>query len=236
MANNSITFVSLGPGESDLITLKGLKKLQRADCIYSPSTTLKNKQISSRALDIIKELDVDASKVKLFDVPMSKNRSLALESYQRVSELIYRDYEQGLNIVITAEGDAGFYSSSHYIIDALKVKGIEVEKVPGVPAFISAGALARIHISQQEEQLHVVPGVITEEELCNKLDKKHAVVIMKASQCVGVIQSIMPRMSSSHSFHYFENIGLESEFYTSDIDLIHARKFPYFSLLIIKPL
>ena len=66
---------------------------------------------------------------------------------------------------------------------------------------------------------------------CFRADRKKL-----SSQCVGVIQSIMPRMSSSHSFHYFENIGLESEFYTSDIDLIHARKFPYFSLLIIKPL
>lgn len=33
-----ITFVSLGPGEAELITLKGLKALQAADCIFCPET------------------------------------------------------------------------------------------------------------------------------------------------------------------------------------------------------
>lgn len=32
--SNPIIFVSLGPGEPDLITLKGLKALQNADCIF----------------------------------------------------------------------------------------------------------------------------------------------------------------------------------------------------------
>jgi len=33
-----IQFVSLGPGEAELITLKGLKALQNADCIFCPET------------------------------------------------------------------------------------------------------------------------------------------------------------------------------------------------------
>ena len=33
-----IIFVSLGPGEAELITLKGLKALQNADCIFCPET------------------------------------------------------------------------------------------------------------------------------------------------------------------------------------------------------
>ena len=33
-----ICFVSLGPGDPELITLKGLKALQNADCIFCPET------------------------------------------------------------------------------------------------------------------------------------------------------------------------------------------------------
>ena len=36
-----VIFVSLGPGEPELITVKGLKALQTADCIFCPETLAK---------------------------------------------------------------------------------------------------------------------------------------------------------------------------------------------------
>lgn len=230
---NTITFVSLGPGEPELITLKGLRTLKEADIIYCPSTTLKNTKVSSRALDILLALDIDQAKVQLFDVPMSKDRTLALASYAAVSKLIHQAYLEGKNVAVTAEGDAGFYSSSHYIIDNLKRDGVVVDKIPGVPAFISAGALAHIHIAMQKEELHVVPGVITTSDLVDKIEKHRAVVIMKASQSAEDIKQAIHKAPQS-TFHYFENVGLDTEYYTTDIEEIINRKFPYFSLLIIK--
>ena len=43
--SNPVIFVSLGPGEPDLITLKGLKALQNADCIFCPETRTANGRI-----------------------------------------------------------------------------------------------------------------------------------------------------------------------------------------------
>ena len=37
-----VIFVSLGPGEPELITVKGLKTLQTADCIFCPETLAKD--------------------------------------------------------------------------------------------------------------------------------------------------------------------------------------------------
>ena len=51
-----ICFVSLGPGDPELITLKGLKKLRQADIIYCPATISKSGQLLSRAARIIEEL------------------------------------------------------------------------------------------------------------------------------------------------------------------------------------
>lgn len=50
-----ICFVSLGPGDPELITLKGLKKLRQADIIYCPATISKSGQLLSRAARIIEE-------------------------------------------------------------------------------------------------------------------------------------------------------------------------------------
>ena len=71
--NHPIHFVSLGPGDPELITLKGLKTLQKADIIYCPATQGKH-GIISRATDILKAIEVDESLIHPFILPMSKER------------------------------------------------------------------------------------------------------------------------------------------------------------------
>ena len=57
-----IQFVSLGPGDPELITLKGLRALQKADAIYCPTTVTKlpdgEVRYASRAAEIVKALEI----------------------------------------------------------------------------------------------------------------------------------------------------------------------------------
>ena len=232
--SNPITFVSLGPGDPELITLKGLKALQRADSIFCPSTVLSNGKTSSRAMDILLQLGIEQQKISLFDIPMSKNRSLAIESYGNIASAIARQQKSGQHIAVTAEGDAGFYSTVYYISEYLQAENIPVSRVAGVPAFIACGTLANLHIVKQEEELHIVPGKLLPEELKQKLEDGNPVVIMKASQCEPAVKEAMKTVPNA-VFHYFENAGIAGkEFYTSCKDEIMNRQFPYFSLIIIK--
>ena len=43
---------------------------------------------------------------------------------------------EGQNVVIVAEGDAGLYSSIHYIYDKLQQDDIPVEQIAGIPALL----------------------------------------------------------------------------------------------------
>lgn len=227
-----VYFVSLGPGEAELITLKGLKALQSSDCIYYPATTAQDGTKSSRALDILTQLEVDRYSVP-FLLPMSKDRSKAVAAYDGVYRLVREQAEAGKRITVVAEGDAGFYSSIHYVYDKLESDGIEVKHIAGIPAFIAAGALAGIHIVKQEEELNVIPGIITSDELIHRIDNGRVVVIMKVSQCAGSVKDCIKERPHAQ-YHYFENIGVAGkEFYTQDTALIQTRSFPYFSLMII---
>ena len=231
---NPVTFVSLGPGDPDLITLKGLKTLQNADVVFCPSTPLPNENTSSRAKDILLQLGIDNAKISLFNVPMSKDRSLAKESYKNVAVSIAAEHQDGKKIAVTAEGDAGFYSTIYYISEYLKFAEIPISRVAGVPAFIASGTLANIHIVKQEEELNVIPGIVTIEELDSRLKKGNTIVVMKASQCEDIIKEGLNTFKEA-TFHYFENVGITNkEYYTSDKTEIENRKFPYFSLIIIQ--
>lgn len=228
-----ICFVSLGPGEPELITLKGLKKLQQADIIYCPATLDKRGQSLSRAANIVKELNIEDSAIQLFTLPMSKDRTEAWKAYDRLYERAVSARLEGKKTVIVAEGDAGFYSSIQYIYDKFKANDIEVERTAGIPAFIAAGALAGLHIVKQEEQIIVIPGMLTTEELSEKIKAGYVIVIMKLSQCVDAVHECISKHPQAR-FHYFENVGTDKEYYTSDKKIISEKPFPYFSLMIIQ--
>ena len=112
-----ICFVSLGPGDPELITLKGLKKLRQADIIYCPATISKSGQLLSRAARIIEGLEIEKSVVQFFTLPMSKDRTKVWKVYDTLYEKAISARDKEKKVVIVAEGDAGFYSSIQYIYD-----------------------------------------------------------------------------------------------------------------------
>ena len=175
-----ICFVSLGPGDPELITLKGLKKLRQAEIIYCPATMNKNGQLLSRAARIIEELGIGESAIRLFTLPMSKNRTEAWKVYDALYEEAASAWDEGKKVVIVAEGDAGFYSSIQYIYDKFRENRIEVERTAGIPAFIAAGALAGLHIVKDHRHTrNADSGRIVGKNQGRLCDRHHEAVPMR---------------------------------------------------------
>lgn len=228
-----VKFVSLGPGEPELITIKGLKALQDADCIFCPETQVREGRTLSRAWDIMCQLEIPENNIHRFRLPMSKQREKALNAYNEVYAEAATLHKENKKVTIVAEGDAGFYSSIHYIYEKLQADGIPVEHIAGIPAFIAAGALGGLHVASQEERLTVIPGITTAEEIEKLINEKSAIVIMKLSQCTDEVHRCI-RLHPEYTYHYFENVGTPHEKHISDSNQIEALRFPYFSLLIIR--
>ena len=88
-------------------------------------------------------------------------------------------------------------------------------------------------LREQEEQIIVIPGTLTAEELSEKIKAGYVIVIMKLSQCVEAVHACI-RLHPEANFHYFENVGTGKEFHTADRKQILEKTFPYFSLMIIQ--
>lgn len=224
-----VEFVSLGPGDPELITLQGLRKLREADLIFCPAT---GKDAVSKAAGIVHALGIDGEKIRLYRLPMSRERSEAREAYGRLCDELECLRAEGRRVAVTAEGDAGFYSSTRDVCEELRRRGIDIRLTAGVPAFIAAGATAGAHVVSQDERLTVLPG--TTEGLAEAVERGDAVVIMKLSACAEATRRFL-REHRDVECHYFERLGTAEEFHTSDHDEILARPFPYFSLLILIP-
>ena len=221
--SHPIYFVSLGPGDAELITLKSLHALQQADIIYCPSTVREPDKILSRAATLLHKLDIKGD-IHLFSLPMSKDRTKAIKVYRQLFEKMRLEQKAGKRLAVAVEGDAGIYASVHYVLDLLEENGIPVEQLPGIPSFIAAEAAAKLHL--------ISPGNITSDELDMYLSHHHVPVIMKLSQCADIVQDYM-ESHPQYSYHYFENISTAEEYHSSHQAELKRRVFPYFSLMII---
>lgn len=233
---NAVHFVSLGAGEPELITLKALRLLERAEAIYSPWSLSPNGRRASKSRSIMLALGIKEEQIVDYDMPVNKEREGANEAYEAVAE----DIEQRLKanpevcLAVVAIGDAGFYASSAYIGEMLSARGIAAEYHPGVPAFIAGNALIGGQLVQLDEQVRIIPGEATESEWAEAWQSKHTIVVMKGSMAEEEVKRAIKAYPHRY-WHYLEYIGYEGkELYLNKVEDILARKFPYFCLVISK--
>jgi len=113
--------VGAGPGDPDLITVKGLKLLQKADVImYTDS--LVNEELVALGNP---------------NAEVMQSSGMALE--EMVEQLVDR-ISSGKTVVRLHTGDPSIYGAIMEQIALLKEKGIEVEIVPGVSSVFAAAA------------------------------------------------------------------------------------------------
>ena len=223
-----VSFLSLGPGDPELLTLKVIKTLRESDIVVVPSTAGR-----SRAAEIIREW-CDGDKMYRYELPMQKDRSAVRKIYDDICQQVVAWYNEGRRIAIVVEGDVSIYASIHYVLDELKRMGIPVIQQPGIPSFIAAAAMADLSLVSGQQRLVVLPGDADGQTLERRLSSNHVVVIMKLSQCAEALKDFL-RQHPAIVCHYFENVGTPDTFHTSVCDEILSRQLPYFSLCILFP-
>ena len=118
-----ITIIGAGPGDPDLITVKGLNLLQEADVVlYADS--LVSEQLIKRAKE---------------DAEIIKTASMHLDE---IVQVMVDRAEIGKKVVRVHTGDPAVYGAIMEQISLLNKKDVQVEIVPGVSSvFASAAAL-----------------------------------------------------------------------------------------------
>jgi len=116
-----VYFIGAGPGDPDLITVKGRRLLGEADVvIYAGSL------INDRLLQSCK--------------PGCEFHDSAVLSLEEVTGLYEREMESGKAVVRLHSGEPSIYGAIKEQIDWLVDNGVEYEIVPGVSSFAAAAA------------------------------------------------------------------------------------------------
>lgn len=224
--------VSLGPGDPEMITVKGLKILQKMDKIYYPGSLLEDGLTTSFSLPILNHYNLDETKLVGMFLKMSDNREEAEQVYASTFLQLKKDYENGLQVAFVSEGDISFYSTFAYLLKHIQKHQLEVEIIAGVPSFILGSAVHNTPLALLNEKIAILPRMKNREQLERYLMEFETVVLIKVKS---VIQEISEFLESRDAdILYCERLGTDKQFITTNLNEVKNREVPYFSLLIIK--
>ena len=123
-ATGSVALVGAGPGAADLMTLRGVKRLQEADVILYDRLS---------GTDVLELARRDAERICVGKTP--GDRALPDRwSQDRINRLVVQKAAEGHSVVRLKCGDPGIFARGAEEVAACEAAGIPVEIVPGITA------------------------------------------------------------------------------------------------------
>ena len=130
-----VSFVGSGPGDPELLTLKAVDRLRRADAVLFDD--LSSGPILTHAR---KGADL---------VGVGKRAGRPSPRQDHVSRLLVEYAQTGQRVVRLKSGDGGLFGRLEEELVALRAAGIAYEIVPGVPSACAAAAAAGIPLTRR---------------------------------------------------------------------------------------
>ncbi len=121
-----VYFVGAGPGDPELITVKGQRLIEEADLIIYAGSL-----VNPELLDGLQAELVDSSQLSL----------------ERTTELMLQALRSGKRVVRLHSGDPSLYGAILEQMQPLEEAGVEVEVVPGVSSLFAASAALKTQLT-----------------------------------------------------------------------------------------
>ncbi|GAA6164766.1 uroporphyrinogen-III C-methyltransferase [Pelagimonas sp. KU-00592-HH] len=130
-----VSFVGSGPGDPELLTLKAVDRLKKADAILFDD-------LSSGP--ILEHASSDADLVGV-----GKRAGRPSPKQDHVSRLLVDYAKTGAHVVRLKSGDSGIFGRLEEEITELRANGIKFEIIPGVTSACAAAAAAQIPLTRR---------------------------------------------------------------------------------------
>ncbi|MDR2161966.1 MAG: precorrin-2 C(20)-methyltransferase [Desulfovibrio sp.] len=225
--------VGIGPGEADLLTLRAVAVLRKADVVVGAASPRNERSL---ALDIAAPYLSPEVRTLRLNFPMTSDaaaRATAWEDNAREAAVIL---QSGRDIAFLTLGDPLVYSTFGYLMQTMErlFPELPVEVVPGITSFQAAAARTRTVLCQDRENLVILSGINGAERLGRVLDAVDSAVILKVYKNIEAIRQALAERDACRRVMLVSRLGLAGESLSRGLDA--AGTFPpYLSLLLLPP-
>lgn len=211
--------VGVGPGDSELLTLKAVKIMEKAEVIACPSKN--NKPGVAYAIAAQACPFLTSKEILSLNFPMNKEN--LSDAHKSAAETIIAELATGKDVAFLTLGDPCLYSTFSYISEMVKKAGYETQVINGIPSFCAAAAKTGLSIAEGDDAVLITAGEYKPFD--------GTLIIMKAGSKLKELKSQI--QSCEKTAYLIENCGMQDEKIYSGLDEI-PDKSGYFSILIVK--
>ncbi|AFY71111.1 precorrin-2 C20-methyltransferase [Thalassoporum mexicanum PCC 7367] len=225
--------VSVGPGDPELITLKGLKAIQSADVVAFPA----GKNGKPGMAESIAQTYLQPHQEKLpLELPYVQDPDALTTAWAVATDQLYEHLSRDRRVVFISEGDVSFYSTFTYLMLTLRARdtAIEIQTIPGVCSPLAAAAELGLPLTIWAEKLAVLPLLHNLAELETALDWAETVVLMKVNRYYPQVWQILrSRQLLQNSSVVVRATSNQQKIY-ADLTNLADLSLSYFSVLIVR--
>ena len=225
--------ISVGPGDPDLITVKGVILLQSTQVIAFPS----GKDDKPGVAQIIIQPWLSQHQTLLpLNFPYVQDELTLDKAWHKAAESVWNYLSVGQDVAFACEGDVNFYGTFIYLSQKLLDLHPEslVKAVPGVISPLSAAASLGIPLAQRQQRLAILPALYILDQLEEYLRHADTLVLLKVSSVYSQVWQILKSYNLLKNSYIVERASQAEEKVYRDLENSRNLKLSYFSLLIVR--
>ena len=224
--------ISVGTGDPELITVKGLRLLQKVAIVAFPAGRGDKSGIAQTIISPY--LQPHQQKLALH-FPYLQDQQILNQAWEKAAETVWQYLQQGIDVAFACEGDVSFYSTFTYLAQTLQRSHPEakIETIPGVASPMAAAAALSLPLTMQSQRLVVLPALYTVDELEEVLNWAEVVVLLKVNSVYQQVWQVLQQRNLLERAWVVERASFPQQVIYRDLGDRPQLPLSYFSILII---
>ncbi|MFH0937938.1 MAG: precorrin-2 C(20)-methyltransferase [Planctomycetota bacterium] len=227
--------IGIGPGDPELITVKGARLLKTCKHIFAPKARTAS---DSLALTIARRYIGPAARVYEIVFPMTADAEELQRCWTESARQVAATLKSQLDACFLTLGDPFLYSTYIYLLRALRqqLPDVKIVTVPGVNAFSAAAALAEFPVGEGNDPITIIPAGADLETARSALRRNGTVVLMKIGKRLPKILKLLEAANVLDRSVLVARAGLDGQRIETNLRKLKTEKteIEYFAVILAR--
>lgn len=226
--------IGVGPGDPELITVKGASLLSRCKHVFVPKARTASDSV---ALAIASRYLGSHARVHELVFPMTADTDELSTRWSDSAAQVAEVLGAGEDACFLTLGDPLLYSTYIYLLRALRERLVDVDivTVPGITAFSAAAALTEFAVGVAKEPVTIVPTADDLTAVRQALEQGGTIVLMKIGKRLSDILNILEQTGLIDRSVFVSRAGMADQRVETDMRVLRnaGADVGYLSIILV---